>query len=425
MIKINLATKPGLQDESENKLTPGSHNDIFTLSPSAAPPSPSVPPAPVNDQLPEGPHDEMPLEMPDFNDDIFKSVEANLQMLEQAEAEEFVPRHVSLPPEKLEEVDKEKAIENLTQRPIRRRLVKLFSYLIVFAIIGYGGYWAYNKYLKTPMPAIVIPAETQDAFPVEEQPVAVEPSPVITETPAPEYGQPVNQSPAANVPEVRQPVQQPVTQRPVAHQPVAQQIINQVEEIYIRQILTGTGRSQILAQVIGAIPASYRLQYLKMKSEKISFLIYVNSEEEARRIKTAVENIPGLFPPDVFYIERMASVAAPSVQIMAILKLRNQISVPMRNIRFQNDVELSQTLWAIGKRNQVTLSPLSITEPPGSQPRLAEISGSASLSGFSSLLRDLLALDLNLSIEQISLSPGRDYGSIDFSLNSVLFPQKM
>lgn len=415
MIKINLATKPGLQDETGGKTVAGSPNEIFAVIPPA-----TEAPEPVITQIGTEVQDDQPVAMPALDDDMFASIEANLEMMEQAEAEEFVPRHISLPPEKLEEEEKEEKIEELTKKPGRRRLKNALIYGLTVIIIGGGGYWAYLKYFKTPTPTSSAQTDFEKPEVATGQAESVPAQPVQTpaEVQPVETVQPIYQSEINATPSTTQPVPSTITQPQMS----------QVEEVYVSQILNGATRCQTLAQVVGSIPINHRLQYLKLKTDKISFLVYVGSEEEAQRLKASIQNLPAILSTEVFYIERMPGVAAPAVQIMAILKLRNNPSA-MRSIRFQNDIALSQVLWSAGKRNGLNMQPLSIAEPPANKPRLAEFRGNCTATGIANLLQDLSAIDLNLSIEQVSLSPGSNVTgnstTIDFVINSVIFPQKM
>jgi len=414
MININLATKPGLQDETGSKPAPGNPNEIFAVIPPTTEASePAI--AQISSEIQES----QPIAMPALDDDMFASIEANLEMMEQAEAEEFVPRHISLPPEKLEEEKKAEKIEELTKQPGRRRLKKVLIYGLIVIVIGGGSYWTYLKYFKTltPTNSVSTDFEKPEVATEQAESVPVQPIPAPAEMQPLETVQPIYQSEINAVPSAT-PVPSTITQP----QP------SQVEDVYVSQILSGAIRCQTLAQVVGSLPVNHRLQYLKLKTDKVSFLVYVGSEEEAQRLKAGIQNLPGILSTEVFYIERMAGGAAPAVQIMAILKLRNHPS-GIRSIRFQNDVALSQVLWSAGKRNGLNMQPLNIAEPPAPKPRLSEFRGNGSANGIANLLQELSATDLNLSIEQVSLSPGYDQAgnsaAIDFTINSIIYPQKM
>jgi hypothetical protein len=409
MIKINLATKPGLKDEDVRKAISGSTNDIFAVAPSEEMTIPAGDAA-INETQPE-----QQIEIPSLDNDMFASVEANLDRLEQTEAEEFVPRHVSLPPEKRKEEEKN---EGLAKRPWHHRLLRALTYLILGMVIVGGGYWAYNRFLK-PAPEVTAVNQDYNNTKLNEgviEQVAPQSAPTPAEISPTENIQPIYQtSPEAGASSGQ--LVPPMTVQP-----------SQVEDVYLAQILNSSAYCQTLSQVLDLFPTTYRLQYLKMKNDKISCLIYVGSEEEAQRIKYGVQNLAGISNLEVFYFERTAGIAAPNVQIMAILKLRSDSSIA-RSIYFQNDVGLAQVLWAIGKPNNLSMQPLSINEPPSAKPRLAEIRGYGSIKSISNLLRELANTNLNLSFEQISLNPGNDgtrnAGVLDFSINSVIYPQKM
>jgi 16S rRNA (guanine(966)-N(2))-methyltransferase RsmD len=262
------------------------------------------------------------------------------------------------------------------------------------------------NFLKAP----VQPDEYEKPQPVTEEMVPSAPATTPSEIPPVETVEPVYQTPAA----------------PLTYQSVGQPALSQVEEVYASQIMAGARYSLSAAQVLGLFPSGTRVQYLKLKSGKISFLIYVAEEAEGQRIKTGIGNLPGIQASEVFYIERMPTVAAPNVQIMAILKLRLDSGTP-RSIRFQNDVNLSQVLWSIGKRNNLNLQPLGIAEPPAAKPRLAEIRGDGGVNSIANFLQELANIDLNLGIEQVSLTPASDATGYSgfFNLRSIpLFTRK-
>jgi len=403
MLKINLATKPGLQDETKDKSIPAIPNELFESLPPSPEPVISVP-----DQSGKAALKSELTALATPKEDMFASVESNLEMLEQAEAEEFVPRHVSLPPEKRAETEQEERIEALTKIPRKRRLRKILGVGLGLIVVAVVGYWAYVNFLKAP----VQPDEYEKPQPVTEEMVPSAPATTPSEIPPVETVEPVYQTPAA----------------PLTYQSVGQPALSQVEEVYASQIMAGARYSLSAAQVLGLFPSGTRVQYLKLKSGKISFLIYVAEEAEGQRIKTGIGNLPGIQASEVFYIERMPTVAAPNVQIMAILKLRLDSGTP-RSIRFQNDVNLSQVLWSIGKRNNLNLQPLGIAEPPAAKPRLAEIRGDGGVNSIANFLQELANIDLNLGIEQVSLTPASDAtgysGFFNFTINSVIYPQKM
>ncbi|MDD5230838.1 MAG: hypothetical protein PHC43_05870 [Candidatus Marinimicrobia bacterium] len=386
MIKINLATKPGLQDETVNQGVVGESNDIFKTAP------PAGPSKLTGEQLASELQATPATAKPEEEIDRLATVEANLKMLEQAESEEFVPQHPSQPPEKVDEVEEEIKSDQPSEKPRRSSLFKVLSFVLIVAIIIVGGYWAYNKYLRTPTPSIPYTADEEEILTVD-----------VPATPAPETSQPVETA------EVQLPP-------------------SQIDEIYLPNIAVGVARSQLLGRILEAFPIDFRLQYLKLTNEKISFLIYVNSEEEAQRAKTTIQNLPGIYSTRVFYTERISGTAAPDVQIMAILNAHDEEAL-ISNIGFQDDMALSQIIWAAGKRSNLTLQPLIIYEPQATKPRLAEIRGSGSVLGIISLMHELAELNLNLSIEQVLLNSGVEaVGSsdqIDFSINTVIYPRKL
>ena len=401
MIRLNLATKPGLQ-RPEKK---GAENVAELITPQTTAPAQPAPPGEAISSTQE---------MPKIDDELFAAVEKNLEMLEQAEEEEFIPRHISVaqtPEEKAEEEKKEQQIETLLKRPTRRKIFTALRYIIILAVLGGGGYFGYWKFFNVPAPKIVIPSEM-------EEPVPTSP--------------PSDSIPTGLVPEqsfVSSESAPPVAEQPQAvPQVISQPTTSQIDDNYARQIMMSENALLQVVQVLTNLPRGIRLQYLKCKDQKISFIIYVNTNDEAVRLKSALTAVPGQLSPEIFYIEQVAT-PAPNIQVMAIFKIRPPDITQVKRYQYLNDIQLTQTLWSAGRRSQINQNPLLISDADVLKIRRGELSGNGTLTACTNLLRSYAQNSVNYGIDQVmfqapdNLPPGEL--ALNFTFSGIIYPQKI
>jgi len=394
MIKINLAATPGLQQEPKDIAISQSLKDILIKM--------AVEPKnqPIDDQaISESSTKPIP-EKVEKKTNVFASQGSNSSIPGGTDAEEPIPQPPPKISDKLREAEQiiERKEEEYSKHLFNRPILNIGIWILVLVIVGALGYWGYTKYFNPRKSEITAKPAGKSDLPVE-QPI------LLTEQSQP--------SSTSDMPEVDQPVLIP---------------INQIDEIYLPPVLTGISRCQILSQLISVLPDNSRIQFLKLDKDVVNFLIFVDTENEAQQVKDEVQKLPGIGSIQAFYIEHVADTPSPAVQMMAILNLKTESAVA-RNIRFYDDVSLSQVLWAIGKRQNLKLQPLNIAEPPAPKPRIAEIRGNGSLNSVINLLSELSNFDLNLSVEKIAINLSADSavdtGILDFSINSVIYPQKL
>ncbi len=394
MIKINLAATPGLQQEPKDIAISQSLKDILIKM--------AVEPKnqPIDDQaISESSTKPIP-EKVEKKTNVFASQGSNSSIPGGTDAEEPIPQPPPKISDKLREAEQiiERKEEEFSRHLSNRLVLNIGIWILVLVIVGALGYWGYTKYFNPRKSEITAKPAGKSDLPVE-QPI------LLTEQSQP--------SSTSDMPEVDQPVLTP---------------INQIDEIYLPPVLTGISRCQVLLQLISVLPDNSRIQFLKLDKDVVNFLIFVDTENEAQQVKDEVQKLPGIGSIQAFYIEHVADTPSPAVQMMAILNLKTESAVA-RNIRFYDDVSLSQVLWAIGKRQNLKLQPLNIAEPPAPKPRLAEIRGNGSLNSIINLLSELSNFDLNLSVEKIAINLSADSavdtGILDFSINSVIYPQKL
>lgn len=320
MIKINLAATPGLQQEPKDIAISQSLKDILIKM--------AVEPKnqPIDDQaISESSTKPIP-EKVEKKTNVFASQGSNSSIPGGTDAEEPIPQPPPKISDKLREAEQiiERKEEEYSKHLFNRPILNIGIWILVLVIVGALGYWGYTKYFNPRKSAITAKPAGKSDLPVE-QPILL-----------PEQSQP---SSTSDMPEVDQPVLTP---------------INQIDEIYLPPVLTGISRCQILSQLISVLPDNSRIQFLKLDKDVVNFLIFVDTENEAQQVKDEVQKLPGIGSIQAFYIEHVADTPSPAVQMMAILNLKTESAVA-RNIRFYDDVSLSQVLWAIGKRQNLKL----------------------------------------------------------------------
>lgn len=394
MIKINLAATPGLQQEPKDIAISQSLKDILikmAVEPKNQPNDDQAISKSSTKPIPENIEKKL---------DAFASQGSNSSMPGETDAKKSISQPSPKVSDKLREAEQivERKEEEYSRHLSKRLILNIGIWILVLVTVGALGYWGYTKYFNPRKSEITAKPAGKSDLPVE-QPI------LLTEQSQP--------SSTSDMPEVDQPVLTP---------------INQIDEIYLPPVLTGISRCQILSQLISVLPDNSRIQFLKLDKDVVNFLIFVDTENEAQQVKAEVQKLPGIGSIQAFYIEHIADTPSPAVQMMAILNLKTESAVA-RNIRFYDDVSLSQVLWAIGKRQNLKLQPLNIAEPPAPKPRLAEIRGNGSLNSIINLLSELSNFDLNLSVEKIAINLSADSavdtGILDFSINSVIYPQKL
>lgn len=424
MLRLNLTNKPGLQDEEElakidlEGLTPERPPEeqlegLETPEPLDAPAVlPEVPlPPPIEEEKPIQPIDE----------DLVKLAEANLDLIEQAEQEEFAPKHPSPPPDELEE----KPAKVKQHHPLLR-----YGLLAAVIVVIIGVLWAYRNGLltkenvrETAQIATEIVSET-----VSEQATDLM---EMTEGIPDELSEKAREA-ARIVPEATSQISSHVSDVVQSARSVQRVRVFGPSEIpidYIQHVQFGHDRLQVAAEVLTQFPAASNLQYLRVKNDKVSFILYVKNEYEAEQIKNYFIGGNRFQSPEVFFIERTGKLADNPVEIMTIVRFYTFASQDSKGYKYFSDRQLSQYVWQAGVQSRVNMNPLQIFNRDVSVVRNAQIIGNGSTANVIQLLNELSSIRDNMGIGVISITSTvyqpLAQTQLDYKLNTIIYPDNM
>lgn len=329
MIKLNLASNPGLCEEG--KLTPSFLKDNF------------------------------------YKEEVIGAAAEGESVLKvgKAEKEEFIPKQTSLPPKKVKKGE-----------PVvgKKRSFAPFLYFILVIIVVGGGYWLY----KTKLSPIT---SFEEVTTVETEKI-----------------------------------------------PVKQILYNEITDAAVNQITRGIGVLSIGVNLLNYFPAGSHLQYLRVKGEKASFILYVSVSEDGVELKNSLASNAMFSVPDVFYIDRDDTYPGYPYQVMSILDYKAVILKSDKAYKYRRDEELARILANSGSLSNVSLTPLRIFQTESDQPLKAQFTGKGSLNSCLNFFGKLMELDVNLCIECIYIFDNTnkvlDTTILEFKIDTVIFPRR-
>lgn len=422
MLRLNLTNKPGLQVEEELAKT-----DLERLTPERPPEEqlersetletpdtpavlPEVPlPPPIEEEKPIQPIDE----------DLFKLAEANLDLIEQAEQEEFAPKLPSPPPDEPEE----KPAKVKQHHPLLRYgLPAAVIVVIIGVLLAYrNGLLTKENVRETAQIATEIVSEN-----VSEQATDLM---EMTEDIPGELSEKAMEA-TRLVPEATSQISSLVSD--VVQSASSVRRISEPSEIpidYIQHVQFGHDRLQVAAEVLTQFPAASNLQYLRVKNDKVSFLLYVKNEYEAEQIKNYFISEKRFQSPEVFFIERTEKIADNPVEIMTIVRFYTSASRDSKGYKYFSDRRLSQYVWQAGVQSRVNMDPLQISNRDISVVRNAQIVGYGSTANVIQLLNELSSIRDNMGIGVISVTSTLyqplAQTQLDYKLNTIIYPNNM
>ncbi|MCK4716780.1 MAG: hypothetical protein KAT54_08230 [Candidatus Marinimicrobia bacterium] len=422
MLRLNLTNKPGLQDEEElakidlEGLTPerppeeqleGSETLKSPDTPAVLPEAPLPPP--IEDEIPIQPIDK----------DLFKLAEVNLDLIEQAEQEEFTPKHPSPPLDELEE----KPAKVIQHHPLLR-----YGLLAAVIVVIIGVLWAYKNGLLTKGN---VRETTQIATEIVSETVSEQATDLMEMT----EGIPGELSEKAVeaiqiVPEATGQINSHVSDVVQSARSV-RRVFGPSEILidYIRHIQFGHDRLKVAAEVLTQFPAASILQYLRVKNDKVSFILYVKNEYEAKQIKKYFIGGNRFQAPVVFFIERTGKIVDNPVEIMTIVRFNTLATQDSKGYKYYSDRRLSQYVWQAGVQSRVNMNPLQISNRDVSVVRNAQIAGNGSTANVIQLLNELSSIRDNMGIGVISIT-SKLYQplaqtQLDYKLNTIIYPNNM
>lgn len=388
MIRLNLTNIPGLQAEGG-----AAEIDFEGLEPATIEKPPESPTETPPETVPAEPEvtEETPSEI---DEDIFKMAEDNLDLLEQAEKEEFAPKHVS-------EESEEERVEG---RPVRvkgkRNVIIMLLVVAVLIIIG-GGFWAYRAGLFTKGEV----TETARAAKDRVSQTVTERSDEFRQR-AGKVSEDVSRKAAdlkERIPETAEPRAQRIPEAPLRTAP-PRSGPGEVTPADVRRILSGNLQTEAAAELMERFPPSAKLQYFKLSNGKISFLLYTENERLAQEIRAHLSGGPQFREPEVFFIDRNNRYADNPVEIMAIIPLRSFAGEVEQGIQYFNDQQISQITWGAAKRANVSIRPVRISSRDVYTERNGEISGQSQVHDLANYLHKLATYRSNMSVSGIYIN---------------------
>jgi len=422
MLRLNLTNKPGLQDEKElakidlEGLTPGRppEKQLEVSETLETPDTPAVQPEVL---LPPPIEEEKPIQP--IDEDLFKLAEANLDLIEQAEQEEFAPKQPSSPPDEPEV----KPVKVKQHYPFLR--YGLFAAVIVVII---GGLWAYRNGLLTKekvKETIQVATETVSETVSEQATDLVK----MTEGIPDELGEKAGEA-MRIVPEAPGQISSRVSDV-VQSARSARRVFgpSEIPIEYIQHVQFGHDRLQVAAEVLTQFPVASNLQYLRVKNDKVSFILYVKNEYEAEQIKNYFIGGNRFQTPEVFFIERTGKIADNPVEIMTIVRFNTLAPQDSKGYKYFSDRQLSQYIWQAGIQSKVNMDPLQISNRDVSIIRSAQIVGNGSTANVIQLLNELSSIRDNMGIGVISITStlyqplARTL--LDYKLSTFIYPNNI
>jgi cytoskeletal protein RodZ len=481
MLRLNLTNKPGLQriedaDEVDLEgLTPDSQVEEESLEsavptaakqpesteqPAEIPTEPeSVPPVP---EIPDISDESQPVEefitpptrgespVPEIDEDLFKMAEANLDLIEQAEEEETPTA------KKAKVVAEKQAAKKKKKHPLIRQAILVGALiLLIFVLWMYeNGTLSRENMRRTAQKAAErVSQEVSDqadevarmadniSTQYREQADEIVRKGTDTSQETAEFYQDETESEWTQPPDrSAQAVEQvegysaplaatgEISSRRTSPAQRVQPSSNLPEQV-IQRVQVGQNKLLVAAAVLDQFPAGSKLQYLRVKNDKISFILYVRDEQEAERIKNYFITQRRYSPPEVFFVDRNGKVADNPVEIMAIVEFAALSLEDSRGYQYLTDRQLSQYIWQAGLQSRVHMDPLKISNSDVAAVRNGEIAGNGNTSNVIHLLNELAVLRNNMAMTILSIQSDTDqplgHTTLDYSLNSFIYPGNM
>jgi len=407
MIRLNLTNITGLQEE---EISPQFDLEGLVLEQPAQ--EAAETPAAEKVKAVKPRPAETPPAVPEVDEDLFKLAEANLDLIEQAEKEEFG----SIDKEQAERIEKGEAVRRRGVRPVLRYAF----YLILVAAIVYG-VWAYRQGMFSKKEIKQVASRT-------EQTITEEADKILDKTV--DIADDLAEKEEALVSEA---VQSPAAQPPVGREPIRPTEryygASQISDDFIYRIYQGQQRLQVCADVLASFPSNSQPQYIRVKDDKISFILYVANEAQAQQVKSSILSNDRFLPPEVYFVERSNKVADNPVEIMAIVKFGIPPCEDQKGYKYFNDLKLSQYIWQAGLNSSVSMEPLQISSRDNAVVRQAGLTGTGSTNNVIQFLNELSTIRDNLEVSVISITNTLNKNiletQLNYNLNTILYPAKL
>ncbi len=468
LIQLNLTNKPGLQliDETIQIDLEGLIPDIppeedesvaepavdVSARPKTTPQIPDIPDIPDMPEVEESPVDFGGNQIPEINDDLFKLAEANLDLIEQAEEEEF-PTEKKIKAEI--ETEEKPARQKKEHLLLRHGILVAALVILIFVLKLYQNGTLNRESVKR---TARLAAEKVTGSVAEQAAGLVQKADDLTETYTNQAGNLVRQAPGiaqditSSVRDAAESAQdiydarasEKVEQIVDYSQPVAPVVRNirestaSTQRVYgssnisgevIQRVQVGQNKLKVAAIVLEQFPQSSKLQYLRVKNDKVSFILNVRSVEEAEHINNYFVNQRRFESPEIFYVDRNAKFDDNPVEIMAIVRFKALRPDDSKGYKYYDDRQLSQYIWQAGLQSKVQMSPFKISDNDVTSVRNAEIIGNGYTPNVIRLLNELSILRNNMALTILSIQSDTEQPLsrtiLNYSLNSFIYPSNM
>ncbi len=407
MIRLNLTNIPGLQEE---EISPQFDLEGLVLEQPVQ--EAAETPAAEEVEVVKPRPSETPPAVPEVDEDLFKLAEANLDLIEQAEKEEFGP----IEKEQAEKLEKGEAVRRRSIRPVLRYTF----YLILVAAIVYG-VWAYRQGMFSKKDIKQVASRTEQTITDEADKILDKTVDIVDD-----------------LAEKEESLVSEAVQQPTARLPAGQMIIqpteryygaSQINDDFIYRVYQGQQRLQVCTDVLASFPSNSQLQYIRVKDDKVSFILYVANEAQAQQIKSSILSNNRFLPPEVYFVERSNKFANNPVEIMAIVKFGIPPCEDQKGYKYFNDLQLSQHIWQAGLNSSVSMEPLQISSRDNAVARQAGLTGTGSTNNVVQFLSELGTIRDNMEVSVISITNTFNKNiletQLNYNLNTILYPAKL
>lgn len=428
MIRLNMTNQPGLQvvDEAEifdleGLILKKSAEETASGEPESGgtkqapdesikvPDIEDIPDMPLEPSLPKESDDQ------GIDEDLFKLAEANLDLIEQAEEEE---------------AGSKAKVKKAPEPPVKdKKRPKKFSVLHYGIIVG--GllvllllFWLYSNGKLTHDKVTEVTRDVTETV-TEKATQTTERIPDATRQLTSEVKD-VTEKISSEVSTSREQVAARLSRSAADTYPYGQ---SDLSDDVIQAVQRGQSKLALVADVLAQFPADARILYLRLKDDKLSFILYVRSHQVAEQIRGYFTGQSRFLSPEVFFTENTGKYPENPVEVMAIIRFQVRGFDDRRGYKYLTDRQLSQYVWQAAVESGVRMNPLKISSRDVSSVRNAEIVGNGKIADIIALLQELAVQRHNLEVALVSLKSDAavsvSHGIMDYHLSSVIYPGNM
>jgi len=428
MIRLNMTNQPGLQvvDEAEifdleGLILKKSAEETASGEPESegtkqapdesikVPDIEDIPDMPLEPSLPKESDDQ------GIDEDLFKLAEANLDLIEQAEEEETGSKAKVKKAPEAPVKDKKRP----KKFPLLRYGIIVGGFLVLLFL-----FWLYSNGKLTRSKVNEVTRDVAETV-TEKATQTAERIPDATRQLTSEVKD-VTEKVSSEVSTSRERVATRLSRSAAGTYQYGQ---SDLSDNVIQVVQRGQAKLSLVTDVLAQFPADARILYLRLKDDKLSFILYVRSHQVAEQIRGYFTGQSRFLSPEVFFTENTGKYPENPVEIMAIVRFRVKGSDDRRGYKYLTDRQLSQYIWQAAVESGARMNPLKISSRDVSSVRSAEIVGNGKIVDIIALLQELAIQRHNLEVALVSLKSDAavsvSNGILDYHLSSVIYPGNM